>query len=157
MLFPSFLAFRATSSFLITTVAIHMHHRNAEMIENELHRLDALQCLPLIQHITRNFLGFPLDGENCDPTAQLLSRLRQMEPPVTSRVIHKAISTLDAFAWRAYVVGFTDTPVYWNPFDMPYVNFHPSRKKTILHTEFEYPPQDIIQHYCESLELALRE
>lgn len=126
------------------------------MIENELHRLGALQCLPLIQHITRNFMGFPLDAGNTEPSAQLLDRLRQLQPPVTSRTIHQLISTLDVFTWRAYVVtSQRETPQYWIPMDMPYINFHPGRCKTVLQTEFEYPPQDILMHYCESLEAAL--
>lgn len=126
------------------------------MIEYELKRLGALQCLPLIQHITRNFLGFPLDGEMSDPSFQLLARLQGMQPQVKSRAIHKAISTLDAFSWRAYVVtSVRETPIYWNPLEMPWVNFHPSRQKTILQTEWEYPPPDIIIHYCECLEAAL--
>lgn len=127
------------------------------MIEHELQRLGAMQCLPLIQHITRNFLGFPLDGENSDPSFQLLTRLRQMQPPVKSRAIHNAISTLDAFSWRAYVVtSVKETPDYWNPLEMPWVSFFPGRQKTILQTEWEYPPPDIIMHYCECLEAALK-
>ncbi|MGE0116207.1 MAG: hypothetical protein AB7T07_15155 [Steroidobacteraceae bacterium] len=128
------------------------------MIEHELKRLGAMQCLPLIEHITRNFLGFPLDGENSDPAFQLLTRLQQLQPPVKSRDIHKAISTLDAFSWRAYVVtSVRATPIYWNPLEMPWVNFHPRRQKTILQVEWEYPPPDIIMHYCECLQSELKD
>lgn len=125
------------------------------MIESELQRLGALNCLPLIQHITRNFIGFPSDGEQCDPAYQLLMHLQKMRSPITAREIYKIISTLDAFSWRGYIISPDKTPVYWNPLETPWVSFYPGRTKTITQTEWEYPPPDIIFHYCECFETAL--
>lgn len=122
------------------------------MIETELNRLDVPHLLPLIQQITRNFCNFPFDLD-MEPAQQLLYKLRELPAPAKPRRIYSLIARLDAFSYRAFVqLSEQQTPSYWNPLEIAFDEFFPTHRKVIVQSEHEYPPSDIIMHYCECLE-----
>lgn len=123
------------------------------MIETELSRLAVPHLLPLIQRITRNFCNFPFDLD-AEPAQQLLAKLRELQTPTKPRRVYNLIARLDAFSYRAFVqLSDQQTPTYWNPLEGPYDDFYPRHRKIVVQSEHEYPPSDIIIHYCECLEM----
>ena len=121
------------------------------MVEIELQRLGQMRLLPAIERIFDIYTDFPVEYE-LDPRHQLAVLLRGYEPNVKARQILSAISQLDIFAFRAFVnTAQSNIPIYWNPFTTPFRFFYPHLRKVIVQTDTEFPPPDIILHYCQCI------